>query len=162
MLDITRLNTKDAGFTAQFEAWVTKNRSAEDGVRDRVEEILNAVRERGDEAVLEFTQRYDQLTARQLKDLEIPKERFGYVTVQKTIRYIRFEEILYSRRKCLNEIAVYDKEIRYTAPKIKKLDEILYGFKIQGCIQPYNPHEDSNRQNLAICMDRFWARVLRP
>ena len=97
-----------------------------------------------------------------ISDLEQVNERFGYVTVNKTIRNIRFEEILYSRRKCLNEIAVYDKEIRYTAPKIKKLDEILYGFKIQGCIQPYNPHEDSNRQNLAICMDRFWARVLRP
>ena len=97
-----------------------------------------------------------------ISDLEQVNERFGYVTVNKTIRNIRFEEILYSRRKCLNEIAVYDKEIRYTAPKIKKLDEILYGFKIQGCIQTYNPHEDSNRRNLAICMDRFWARVLRP
>jgi len=69
-----------------------------------------------------------------ISDLEIVRERFGYVTVNKTFRNIRLEEILYSRRKCLNEISVYDKEIRYTAPKIKKLDNILYGLKIQGCI----------------------------
>ena len=42
-----------------------------------------------------------------ISDLEQVSERFGYVTVNKTIRYIRFEEILYSRRKCLNEITVY-------------------------------------------------------
>ena len=70
-----------------------------------------------------------------ISDLEIVRELFNLVN--KTIRNIRFEEILFSRRKCLNEISIYDKEIRIYAPKIKKLDEILYGFKIQGCIQPY-------------------------
>ena len=41
------------------------------------------------------------LSPRTIWDLEIVRERFGYVTVNKTIRNIRFEEILYSRRKCL-------------------------------------------------------------
>ena len=71
-----------------------------------------------------------------ISDLEIVRERFGFVIVNKTIRNIRFEEILYSRRTCLKEISVYDREIRLYAPKIKKLDKILYGLKIQGCIQP--------------------------
>jgi len=77
-----------------------------------------------------------------IPDLEQVSERFGYVTVNKTIRYIRFEEILYSRRKCLNEITVYDRDVRYTAPKINRLDGILYGLTIQGCVQPYNPHDN--------------------
>ena len=75
MLDITRLNTKDANFFAQFEAWLTKNKSVEKDVRKSVEEILEAIRERGDEALLEFTHRFDQVAAKNVSDLEISKSQ---------------------------------------------------------------------------------------
>ncbi len=75
MLDITRLNIQDADFSAQFETWLSKNRLAELDVHETVEEILNAVCKRGDEALLEFTQRYDLVTAKQVSDLEISKSQ---------------------------------------------------------------------------------------
>ena len=75
MLDITRLNTKDANFFAQFEAWLTKNKSVEKDVHKSVEEILEAIRERGDEALLEFSYRFDQVAAKNVSDLEISKSQ---------------------------------------------------------------------------------------
>ncbi len=71
MLDITRLNIQDAEFSAQFESWLSKNQMAEDHVRETVENIINDVRHRGDQAVLECTQRFDQVSATQLSELEI-------------------------------------------------------------------------------------------
>ena len=44
-------------------------------VRCRVEEIIDAVHRRGDEALLEFTRRYDQTTVEQVTELEISKSR---------------------------------------------------------------------------------------
>ena len=78
MLDITRLNTQDADFSMQFETWLTKNQLADDDVHAAVEEILQAVRERGDEAILEFTQRYDQVAAKQVSDLEVSKSQMQH------------------------------------------------------------------------------------
>ncbi len=75
MLGITRLNTQDADFSAQFETWLSKNQLSVLDVRETVEEILNAVYKRGDEALLEFTQRYDLVTAKQVSDLEISKSQ---------------------------------------------------------------------------------------
>ena len=71
MLDITRLNTQDADFSTQFETWRTRNKLAELDVREHVESIINAVRDRGDAALLEFTQRYDQVSADNIRDLVI-------------------------------------------------------------------------------------------
>lgn len=96
MLDITRLNTQDADFSAQFETWLTKNQLAELDVRDSVEEILNAVRKRGDEALLEFTQRYDLVTAKQVSDLEISKSH-----MQNALKKINTEQ-----RNALNTAAL--------------------------------------------------------
>ena len=75
MLDITRLNTQDADFSAQFKSWLSKNQLADDSVRETVETILKKVRERGDQALLEYTQRFDQVTVSQVSELEISKER---------------------------------------------------------------------------------------
>ena len=71
MLDITRLHIQDAGFPAQFESWLCGNRMAEQDVHCSVAEIIEAVRVRGDAAILEFTQRYDHVSAQCVSDLEI-------------------------------------------------------------------------------------------
>ncbi len=71
MLDTTRLNTQDADFSAQFQNWLAKNRLTDDDVYESVKAILKDVRERGDLALLEHTQRYDHVTAKQIGELEI-------------------------------------------------------------------------------------------
>ena len=48
-------------------------------------------------------------------------------------RDIKFEEILNSRRTCLEEIVLYKKNIHEETPKIQKIEDIIEGLKIQGC-----------------------------
>ncbi len=95
MLGITRLNTQDAEFSAQFTAWLVKNQLAEQGIRQSVETIIDAVRERGDAALLEFTQHYDQVTAKQVSNLEISSSQ-----MQKAL-----EKIDVKQRQALNTAA---------------------------------------------------------
>ena len=75
MLDITRLNTRDADFAAQFQGWLSKNHTADDQVRDVVETIVNDIRDRGDQALLDYTFRFDQVSAIKVADLEISQSQ---------------------------------------------------------------------------------------
>jgi len=54
-----RLNAGDAGFEADFRALLEAKREASSDVNDAVAAILAAVRGRGAEAVIEYTERYD-------------------------------------------------------------------------------------------------------
>ena len=56
-----RLNTKDTKFDAAFFEFLGANREAAGNVDAAVADILFAVRTRGDEAVLEYTERFDRL-----------------------------------------------------------------------------------------------------
>jgi len=117
MLDITRLNSQDADFFAQFDTWLTKNQLVEKDVRRSVEEILEAIREKGDEALLEITQRFDELSAKSVSDLEIPKAQ-----MQAALKRINKEQ-----RNALNEAAsrirIYAEQQRMQSWTIKDDDE---------------------------------------
>jgi histidinol dehydrogenase len=54
-----RLNTRDPGFAAAFAKLVRDRRESEDDVARDVELILEAVRQRGDQALVELSARYD-------------------------------------------------------------------------------------------------------
>ncbi|HEY5047051.1 MAG TPA: histidinol dehydrogenase [Rhizomicrobium sp.] len=56
-----RLDARAAGFEAQFEALLSARRGTRDEVAARVRAILADVRARGDEALLEYTQRFDRV-----------------------------------------------------------------------------------------------------
>lgn len=74
-LDIARLDTAAADFEARFSALTARDPSADDGVRNTVHEILQAVQSRGDSALLEYTRKYDRLDAATVAELEISKDR---------------------------------------------------------------------------------------
>ena len=57
-----RLNAADSGFSAALDAFVDGKRDVEEDVDAAAATILKAVRERGDTAVAEFTERFDRLT----------------------------------------------------------------------------------------------------
>jgi histidinol dehydrogenase len=57
-----KLNTADIGFEAAFQALLEARRAPEADVRGTVAAILEDVRRRGDEAVIEYTARFDRLT----------------------------------------------------------------------------------------------------
>ncbi|HEY5290763.1 MAG TPA: histidinol dehydrogenase, partial [Burkholderiales bacterium] len=74
MAEIARLSTRDADFDARL-ARLTAFDAAQDETVDRtVAEILAAVKSRGDAAVLEYTARFDGVTAGTLAELELPRE----------------------------------------------------------------------------------------
>ena len=58
---VASLDSTAAGFEAQFAALLARKRSAEEDVDGVVADILAAVRERGDAALIEFTERFDHL-----------------------------------------------------------------------------------------------------
>jgi len=75
MPNIRRLNTTDADFWRRLETLTAWEGVADQAITATVSEILAQVRQRGDDALLEYTQRFDRLDAAQAADLEIPIAR---------------------------------------------------------------------------------------
>ena len=72
---IRRLNAADADFARHLDQLLSWESVSDDGVNQRVLEIIKAVRERGDAALVELTQRFDGLEVASMADLILPRER---------------------------------------------------------------------------------------
>ncbi|MCD6041177.1 MAG: Histidinol dehydrogenase [Burkholderiales bacterium] len=70
-MKLRRLSTRDPGFDAALAALTRFDAAESPQVRDAVRAILNAVRARGDAAVLEYAARFDGVSARSLCELEV-------------------------------------------------------------------------------------------
>jgi histidinol dehydrogenase len=66
-----RLSTASSTFDAQFKARLHWSAAADAAIEQRVADILADVRQRGDAAVLEYTARFDALTATSMGALEL-------------------------------------------------------------------------------------------
>ena len=75
MPTIQRLNTADADFWPRLEALTAWEGVADEAITAIVREIVTEVRQRGDDALLEYTYRFDRLDAACAADLEIPADR---------------------------------------------------------------------------------------
>ena len=72
VLEMRRLSTAQADFSAQLERLTAIESSQDESVERAVGEILSGVRRGGDAAVLEYTERFDRLKAASVADLELP------------------------------------------------------------------------------------------
>jgi histidinol dehydrogenase len=72
---IRRLNAADADFARHLDQLLSWECVSDDGVNERVLEIIKAVRERGDAALVELTQRVDGLQVASMADLILPRAR---------------------------------------------------------------------------------------
>ncbi|MGV3468545.1 histidinol dehydrogenase [Limnobacter sp.] len=68
---IRRLSTEDANFAEQFRALLAYEEQRDPHVEGAVADIIHAVRKRGDEALLEFTEKFDRVKADSAAELEI-------------------------------------------------------------------------------------------
>ncbi len=75
MLAINRLDTAAAGWQAQLDALVAWEAVSDTEVMQTVMGILDAVRRRGDSAVLEYTARFDRVSAPDMAALTLARER---------------------------------------------------------------------------------------
>jgi histidinol dehydrogenase len=74
-MKLRRLSTRAEGFEAAFAALTRYEARQDPAVEASVRAILGDVRARGDAAVLEYTRRFDKVSARSLSELEVPKAR---------------------------------------------------------------------------------------
>ncbi len=77
MAEIARLSTRDADFDARLARLTAFDAAQDESVDRTVAEILEAVKRRGDAAVLEYTARFDGVSAATLAELELPRERLA-------------------------------------------------------------------------------------
>ncbi|MEO8849297.1 MAG: histidinol dehydrogenase, partial [Casimicrobiaceae bacterium] len=73
-LSVRRLDTGFPGYEAALEQLIAFEVAQDAGVDAAVAAIVNAVRERGDAAVLEYTKRFDKVSARSVAELEIKSD----------------------------------------------------------------------------------------
>jgi len=72
-MNINRLDTSDLDFYTDLAALTAWSEARDDEVRDRVRAILDAVRERGDAALVELTNRFDRRDVKSISELEISR-----------------------------------------------------------------------------------------
>ncbi|TEA77923.1 histidinol dehydrogenase [Allopusillimonas ginsengisoli] len=73
MSSIKRLSTQSSGFQATLRALLAFDASQDESIERAVADILRDVQQRGDQAVLDYTQRFDRVDAASVADLEIPR-----------------------------------------------------------------------------------------
>jgi len=71
---LSRLDTQDADFSLRLRKLAGHEASQDESVEAAVRSIVAAIRERGDEALLEYTRQFDRVDASSMADLEIGRE----------------------------------------------------------------------------------------
>jgi histidinol dehydrogenase len=74
-MKIARLDTSAADFRERLDRLLAWESVSDDRVNQTVRGILDAVRRRGDEALLDYTRQFDRLEARSVAELELDRER---------------------------------------------------------------------------------------
>jgi histidinol dehydrogenase len=72
-MDIKRLNSSDTDFYAQLDSLLAWEQGSDSQVEQTVGDIISAIRSRGDDALLEFTNRFDRMQVDSVEKLEIGK-----------------------------------------------------------------------------------------
>jgi len=72
---ITRLNSTDSNFSAQLENLLAWEESSDHEIHQRVLDIIANVRQKGDQAVIDYTNQFDQCNISKASELEISQEQ---------------------------------------------------------------------------------------
>jgi histidinol dehydrogenase len=76
-MKIRTLDTRSPQFEAQFRQLVAPATAFDSEIERQTEAIVNDVRQRGDAALLEYTNRFDRVSVRSVAELEIPVSDLG-------------------------------------------------------------------------------------
>jgi len=95
MLQLNFLATREADFDARLARLLVRESAQDESIERAVADILNDVRRRGDEAVLEYTRRFDRAEAASVALLEVPRSALERA----------FEQLSQPRREALVKAA---------------------------------------------------------
>ena len=74
-MDIQRINYSDSDFWQKLETRLAWDEVSDSQVNQTVEDIIKTVRQKGDAAVVEYTNRFDSMTVSSFSELEISRQR---------------------------------------------------------------------------------------
>jgi len=74
-VSMKQLSTQQADFQQQLDALLAWDSVSDEQVATTVKDILQQVRTRGDEALIEFSNKFDRLSVSSMAELTLPKER---------------------------------------------------------------------------------------
>jgi len=75
MINIKQINSSDSDFQQRLDALLAWESVSDEAVSDTVKEILADVKKNGDQAVIDYSCRFDRLDAKTMAELEIPLSR---------------------------------------------------------------------------------------
>lgn len=76
MATITRLNSTDPEFARKLTSLLHVDTEQDDAIEAAVAKILQSIRQRGDQALLELTKQFDRVQAASVAELEVPKHEW--------------------------------------------------------------------------------------
>lgn len=74
-VSMLQLNSREKAFSESLQALLDRSHEQIDGVEAVVEDIIQNVRQRGDQALLEYTNRFDRMAVTDAAELELPAAR---------------------------------------------------------------------------------------
>ncbi len=108
-LRITRLDTAAPDFSRQLDRLLAFSDATDTAVQSAVQDILAAVRSRGDAAVLEYTARFDRLQATSMAALELSPSRLAQAQQALPLRLER------ALREAAERIRIYhEKQLQHS------------------------------------------------
>lgn len=129
-MNIRRLSYNQTDFSKQMSDLLSWESVSDEAVNGRVLEIISEVRNRGDAAVVEYTQKFDRVSATSMADLTFDKEQIQHALTKINPEQRRALEIAAERVRLYHEHQKQD-SWRYTEPdgtilgqKITPLDRV--------------------------------------
>lgn len=123
-LKIARLDANQADFNRHLDALLAWESVSDKAVNERVEEIIDAVRQRGDAALIEYTARFDGLQVQSMDELILQRPRLEQA----------LERITAEQRKALEvaaeRVRVYHQKQRQESWQYTEADGTVLGQQI--------------------------------
>ncbi len=123
-VSITFLSTKEANFYARLESALDRKKLLDPAIVDVVAEIISNVRQRGDEAVLEYTRRFDKLSVNNFDELIIGHER-----LQEALADLS-KSVQQALRHAAERIRIYHEKQKQSSWHYEEADGSVYGQKV--------------------------------
>jgi histidinol dehydrogenase len=154
MIRIRHFNSGDPDFDQSLEKLLAFEETEDESVRTAVSAILADIKKRGDEALLEYTQRFDRLEAMTAAELELPLGR-----IEEALRRLPGNERKALEQAAMRVRAYHEKQLAhswsYTEP-----DGTLLGQKITplDCVGLYVPGGKASYPS-SVLMNAIPAKV---
>lgn len=123
-LDIKRLKSTDSAFELKLSAALAWESVSNPQVQQTVAEILEAVKQGGDAAVMQYTHRFDGLDVARFRELEIPRER-----MQQSLDNLPADQAA-ALREAADRIRRYHERQKQDSWQYEDPDGSIYGQKV--------------------------------